>query len=75
MCFFIQHRTTFHRGTAKTKATKLLKEFKKPQVYKPFGFLLVILSLLELSGFAVLSVYSVTLLEVKIRRHYPNSVL
>ena len=35
----------------------------------------MILSLLELSGFAVLSVYSVTLLEVKIHRLYPKSVL
>ena len=37
---------------------------KKPEVYKPFTFLLVLLGFLELSGFAVLANYSIILVKV-----------
>ena len=38
---------------------------KTPEFYKPFRFLIVILGLLELSGFAVLANYSVVLMKVR----------
>ena len=37
---------------------------KRPDVYKPFLFLVVIFGLLELSGFAVLANYSIILIKV-----------
>ena len=37
---------------------------EKPEVYKPFAFLLVLLGFLELSGFAVLANYSIILVKV-----------
>ena len=36
---------------------------KNPEVYKPFGFLIVTFGLLELSGFAVLANFSIVLME------------
>ena len=39
---------------------------KKPEFYKPFRFLIIILGLLELSGFAVLANYSIVLVKVRI---------
>ena len=37
---------------------------KRPEIYKPFRFLIVIFGLLELSGFAVLANYSIIMVEV-----------
>ena len=38
---------------------------KRPEIYKPFGFLIVIFGLLELSGFAVLANYSIIMIQVR----------
>ena len=38
---------------------------KRPEIYKPFGFLIVILSLFKLSGFTVLVNYFIIMVEVK----------
>ena len=37
---------------------------KRPEVYKPFLFLVILLGLLELSGFAVMANYSIILVKV-----------
>ena len=37
---------------------------KRPEIYNPFRFLIVIFGLLELSGFAVLANYSIIMVEV-----------
>ena len=43
---------------------RISSTIKKPEVYKPFAFLIVIFGLLELSGFAVLANYSIVLIKV-----------
>ena len=51
------------------KATETMKNIKntikRPEIYKPFRFLIVIFGLLELSGFAVLANYSIIMVQVK----------
>ena len=48
------------------KMENIKKTIKRPEIYKPFRFLIVIFGLLELSGFAVLANYSIIMLEVRI---------
>ena len=56
-------KTTFKDKAAEWMA-RIISTLKKPEVYKPFGFLIVIFGLLELSGFAVLANYSIVLMKV-----------
>ena len=45
------------------KKAFIIKLLKNPEVYQPFGFLVVTFGLLELSGFAVLANFSIVLVE------------
>ena len=38
---------------------------KRPEIYKPFGFLIAIISLFKLSGFTVLVNYFIIMVKVK----------
>ena len=53
------------RERIREKAIWLYGIIKRPAFYKPFRFLIVILGLLELSGFAVLASYSIILVKVR----------
>ena len=53
------------REKVKDKFKETKKTIKRPEIYKPFGFLIVIFGLLELSGFAVLANYSIIMVQVK----------
>ena len=44
---------------------KIETTVKRPEIYKPFGFLIAILSLFKLSGFTVLVNYFIIMIKVK----------
>ena len=52
------------RQKVKDKFEAVKMTAKRPEIYKPFRFLIVIFGLLELSGFAVLANYSIIMVEV-----------
>ena len=54
----------FIRKKVKDKFENVKMTAKRPEIYKPFRFLIVIFGLLELSGFAVLANYSIIMVEV-----------
>ena len=58
------------RDPIKANAIWAFGIIKKPEFYKPFRFLIIILGLLELSGFAVLANYSIVLVKVRIISKY-----
>ena len=52
------------RATVTKKKEWIIRCMKKPEIYKPFCFLIVIFGLFQLSGFAVLANYSIVLVKV-----------
>ena len=56
---------SFIRKKVKDKVENIKVTAKRPEIYKPFRFLIVIFGLLELSGFAVLANYSIIMVEVR----------
>jgi hypothetical protein len=54
----------YYRDRINAKITRAKATFGRPEIYKPFCFLIVVFGLLELSGCAVLANYSVIMVEV-----------
>ena len=55
--------TASWKSIMKNKASKFINVFRKPEVYKPFILLTLMLGLVDLSGFVVMSNYSISLVE------------
>ena len=53
------------REKLKGKVKRFKVTVKRPEIYKPFGFLIAILSLFKLSGFTVLVNYFIIMVKVK----------